>query len=265
MEPLLVDSHCHLDLLNPAAYEGGITGVITAARVQGVAWMLNACVSLASYVTIADLAGRYPGVFATVGVHPNHRLRSELDPDELLRVACAPQVVAVGETGLDYYRTQVGRSQQQARFRGHIAVAKGLNKPLIIHSRDALADTLRILREEGAQEVGGVIHCFSGDWETARQALDLNFCISLSGVVTFRNAGDLRRVAVHAPLDGLLVETDSPYLTPLARRGQPNQPAYVRLVAEHIAALRGLSFADFADASTRTFFRLFRLASQYPT
>lgn len=265
MEPLLVDSHCHLDLLNPAAYEGGITGVVAAARAQGVGWMLNACVNLKAYEKIRDLARCYRGIFAAVGVHPNQQLVSEPDEDELLRLAREPEVVAVGETGLDYYRTKIGRTPQQARFRRHIAVAKRVGKPLIVHCRQAMTDTLRILREEGAHELGGVIHCFVGDWEAARQTLDLDFCISLSGSVTFKNTPDLQTVAVQTPLDRLLIETDAPYLTPLSRRGQPNQPAYVRLVAEHVAMRRNMSFADFAQASTENFFGLFRHAPQSQT
>ena len=261
MEPLLVDSHCHLDLLNPAAYDGGIAGVIAAARAEGVAWMLNACVSLKAYETIRDLARCYRGVFAAVGVHPNQRLSAEPEEDELSRLASEPQVVALGETGLDYYRTKVERKQQHARFRRHISVAKAVGKPLIVHCREAMADTLRILREEGAREPGGVIHCFVGDWEAARQVLDLNFCVSLSGIVTFEHTPDLQIVAAKTPLERLLIETDAPYLTPLSRRGAPNQPAYVRLVAEHIAARRNMSLADFAQASTESFFGLFRQAS----
>lgn len=263
MIPLLVDSHCHLDLLRPAAYEGGIAGVIATARAQGVPWMLNACISLKAYDTIRELARCHRGVFAAVGVHPNQRLTIEPNEDELLCLASEPEVVAVGETGLDYYRNKVERKQQQERLRRHIAVAKALKKPLIIHCRQALADTLQILREEAVQEPGGVIHCFVGDWEEARQALDLNFYISLSGIVTFKNAPHLQTVAVRTPLDRLLVETDAPYLTPLSRRGKPNHPANVRLVAEHVATRRNMAFADFARASTENFFTLFRHASVF--
>ncbi len=222
--------------------------------------MLNACVSLKAYDTIRDLARCYRGLFAAVGVHPNQLPDAEPEADELLRLAREPQVVAVGETGLDYYWTKVARKPQQVRFRRHIAVAKAANKPLIIHCRQAMADVLRILREERAHELGGMIHCFVGDWEAARKALDLNFHISLSGIVTFENAPELQTVAVRTPLKRLLIETDSPYLTPLSRRGRPNQPAYVKLVAEHIAAARGMPFADFATASTENFFGLFRQA-----
>lgn len=263
MEALLVDSHCHLDLLKPGAYEGGIGGVIAAARGQGVPWMLNACVNLKAYQAIRTLARRYHGIFAAVGVHPNQQLASEPDEEELLRPAREPEVVAVGETGLDYYRNKVGREQQQARFRRHIAVAKALNKPLIIHCRQAMPDTLRILREEHAHEIGGVIHCFVGDWEQARQVLDVDFYLSLSGIVTFKNAPELQAVAAKSPLERLLIETDAPYLTPLCRRGQPNQPAYVKLVAEHIASRRQMSLADFAHASTENFFRLFPQADRF--
>ena len=261
METLLIDSHCHLDLLGAIRHSGGVDAVLDQARASGVHGMLNACVSLKAYQTIRDLLRAYSGIWGSVGVHPNQRLVREPEEAELLVLAEEPKVVAIGETGLDYYRMKVGREQQQTRFRRHIAVAKAGGKPLIVHCREALADVLRILGEEEGDEIGGVIHCFVGDWDEAQYAMDFNFYISFSGIVTFENTSALQEVAVRTPLDRLLVETDCPYLTPLPERGKPNQPAFVRLVSEHVARLRGVPFAEIAIATTENFFRLFRAAS----
>jgi TatD DNase family protein len=193
-------------------------------------------------------------------VHPNEREGREPSVEDLTGLADDARVVAIGETGLDYYRSQGDMAWQQERFRRHIRAAKISGKPLIIHTREAAADTLRIMREEQAQDIGGVMHCFTESWEVARAALDLNFHISFSGIVTFRNAEALREVAKQVPQDRLLIETDAPYLAPVPFRGKTNEPAYVKHVAECLAMLRATSFEDIAAHTTRNFFGLFRQA-----
>jgi TatD DNase family protein len=203
-----------------------------------------------------------------VGVHPNSRDGEEPGADCLAALAQDPRIVAIGETGLDYYRSQGDLKWQRERFRAHIRAARAARKPLIIHSREARGDVLRILEEERAADVGGVMHCFVDDWGTARRAMDLNFMISFSGIVTFRSAAELQDVARKVPLDRMLIETDAPYLAPVPHRGKENQPAWVLHVAEQIAALRGMTADTVATATTGNFFRLFphaARAGQYPS
>lgn len=254
----LVDSHTHLDLLDLRPVGGSLQRVIAEARAAGLGHMLCVAVSLRRLPRMLEIVRRWPGVSATAGLHPNDRGEPD-EPDEaaLAEAASAPEVVAVGETGLDYYRSEGDLEWQRERFRRHIRVARALGLPLVVHSRAAGADTLAILRGEGAAEVGGVLHCFTDGWETARQALDLGFHISFSGIVTFRNAEALREVARRVPLDRMLVETDAPYLAPVPKRGKPNFPAYVRHTAERIAALRGEPLARIAEATTEAFFACF--------
>jgi len=263
-QPPLVDSHCHLDLIEADAASPEAEALVSDARANGVEHMLCVCVSLAGLPRVLDYATRHAGVSASVGVHPNEPddAPAEEDPDvdTLVRLADDPRVVAIGETGLDYFRSQGDLGWQRERFRRHIAAARAAGKPLIVHSRDAAADTLAVLREERADAAGGVMHCFVYDWETARGALDLGFHISFSGIVTFRNAGELEEVARRVPADRLLVETDAPYLAPVPKRGKPNRPAWVRHVAEHVAELRGESVEQVAEASTGAFYRLFEAA-----
>lgn len=209
---------------------------------------------------VCAIAERYPNVYASVGVHPNEQGREEPTVERLVVLTADPKVIAIGETGLDYYRSEGDLSWQHARFRAHIAAAREAKKPLIVHSRDARKDTLRLLREEGADEVGGIMHCFVEDWETAERAMELGFYISFSGIVTFRTALELKEVARRVPADRLLVETDSPYLAPVPYRGKSNVPGYVRHVAEHIAELRGETLEHIAEQTTANFFRLFNLA-----
>jgi TatD DNase family protein len=261
MDVDLVDSHCHLDLLDPEAV-GGLDRALERARAEGVRHMLCVGVTLERLAPVIQIAERYPNVFASVGVHPNEHAGEEPDVEGLVARAGHPRVVAIGETGLDYYRSEGDLDWQRDRFRRHIAAARASHLPLIIHSRSAPADTLRILREEGADAVGGVMHCFAEDWDTAAAALDLGFYVSLSGIVTFPRAGALQEVARRLPTDRLLVETDAPWLAPVPHRGKPNQPAYVRHVAEHIARLRGVALPDLARATTENFFRLFRRAER---
>jgi len=260
MLPLLVDSHCHLDLLNLKASGGDLAAVMRNAQAHGVGYMLCVSVNLKHFPRVRGLAEADERVFASAGVHPNERPPEEPDVDTLRAMAEHARVVAMGETGLDYYRSEGDLDWQRTRFRRHIAAAKATGRPLIIHAREAKEDTLRILQEEGARDVGGVMHCFTEDWDMAARAMDLNFHISFSGIVTFGNALALKDVAKRLPLDRLLVETDAPWLTPTPHRGKPNQPAYVRFVAEHIAELRDMTLEAVSEATTNNFFRLFTLA-----
>lgn len=253
----LVDSHCHI---NFSSLGDQLQEILRHAKTNGVEYMLCVAVNLEDFPQVRALAQNFPHIFASVGVHPNERDGQDPAMEELVRLAADPRVVAVGETGLDYYRSEGDLAWQRERFRRHIRAAKAGGKPLIIHMRDAAEDTLRILREEGADEVGGVMHCFSENWQIAQQALALNFYISFSGIVTFKNADALRAVAKQVPADRLLIETDSPYLAPVPFRGKTNEPAYVRYVAECLAALRQMPVETIASETTNNFFALFKSA-----
>ena len=257
MSPL-VDSHCHLDFPELAA---NIPAIFEKMTEQGVGYALCAGVTLERFPAMMDIVRSDPRLFASVGVHPDTDSDGfearEADLDTLLELAQDPKVVAIGETGLDYYRLTGDLEWQRERFRTHIRAAKACGKPLIIHTRSAAEDTLRILKEEGADTVGGVFHCFTESLEIAQAALDLGFHISFSGIVTFKNAVELKRAAQFVPLDHLLVETDAPYLAPVPYRGKTNQPAYVRHVAEELASLRQQPLETIAAATTDNFFRLF--------
>lgn len=253
----LVDSHCHL---NFEPLNAGLEDVLQRARDNGVGHMLCVSVALETFPEIRALAHGHANVFASVGVHPNEREGREPAMDDLVGLAEDGRVVAIGETGLDYYRSQGDMDWQQERFRRHIRAAKQSGKPLIIHTREAADDTLRIMREEGAADIGGVMHCFTESWEVARAALDLNFHISFSGIVTFRNAEVLREVVKQVPDDRLLIETDAPYLAPMPFRGKTNEPAFVRHVAECVANVRQSDMDSIADVTTCNFFSLFRHA-----
>jgi TatD DNase family protein len=256
---MLADSHCHLDLLDLTPFGGEVAAVLAEAKANDVSRFLCVCVTLADFPKIIEITEQYPEVYASFGIHPNELMTDELSIVQLIQYASHPKVVAIGETGLDYYRSEGDLSWQHTRFRNHIAAAKTTKKPLIIHTRQARADTIRILQEEQANAVGGVMHCFTEDMTTAQQALDLGFYISFSGIVTFKNATELQAVAQYVPLDRLLVETDSPYLAPMPHRGKPNVPGYVRHVAEFIAQLRGISYQQVADSTTQNFLRLFKI------
>jgi TatD DNase family protein len=251
----LVDSHCHLDFPD---FADRLDSVRAEMDAHGVSHALCISVSLAGFPKVLALAERYDNFYASVGVHPDDADRSPIDAGELERLARHPKVVAIGETGLDYYRTSGDTEWQRERFRAHIRAARASGKPLVVHTREAAADTLRIMREEKAGEAGGVLHCFTESQQTADAALELGFHISFSGIVTFKNAGALRDVARGVPLERLLVETDSPYLAPVPFRGKTNQPALVRYVAEEIARLRQVAVDEIAAATTGNFFRLFR-------
>lgn len=257
---MLIDSHCHLDRLDLAAHGGSLDAALDAARARGVGQFLCIGVSADNAAAVKALAERYEDVHCSVGVHP-----LDLQPGESLALEWLlgelehPRVVAIGETGLDYhYEPEAAELQQQA-FRLHLEAARVTGKPVIVHTREARADTLALLREAALPQAG-VLHCFTEDWEMARAALDLGFYISLSGIVTFRNADALREVARQVPADRLLVETDSPYLAPIPYRGKPNLPQYVREVAEFLAELRGVEYESFARQTTENYLRLFPLA-----
>jgi TatD DNase family protein len=252
----LVDSHCHLDLLDLTPDHGDLNRVIERAQKNGVGYLLNVCVSLAEFPVILKTAENYPFVGISVGLHPNEQDET-VDEQTLVQLAQHSKVVAIGETGLDYFRSTGDLDWQRERFRTHINAAKQLNKPLIVHTREAKEDTIRIMQTENAMQAGGVMHCFSEDWAVAKQALDMNFYISFSGVVTFKNAVVLQEVARQVPLDRILIETDSPYLAPVPHRGKPNEPSYVRHTAEYIANMRNLSLEAFAEQTTNNFFQLF--------
>jgi TatD DNase family protein len=254
----LVDSHCHLPLIEGG--EAGIEGVLARAAAAGVSHMLCVSVDLESYAGVRELARNHAQVSCSVGVHPNTDTPvREPSIAELVEEGGQDYVVAIGETGLDYFRSEGDLEWQRDRFRHHIRAAREVAKPLIIHCREAAADVIRVLREERAQDVGGVMHCFVDDWETASAAMDLGFYISLSGIVTFKSARDLQSVAQRVPLERVLVETDAPWLAPVPLRGKQNEPAYVRHTAEFLATLRGEPNAAFAAATTANFHRLFCL------
>lgn len=258
---MLVDSHCHLDRLDLAPFEGGFSAFVTDARLAGLEHMLCVSIDLESYPAMLALVEPYSEISVSVGVHPNDRERHEPEPEELAELARHPKNVAIGETGLDYFHNKGEEAEwQRRRFRQHVRAAHLAQKPLIIHTRDAREDTISILREERADAVGGVMHCFTENWEMARQALDLGFYISFSGIVTFRNAAELREVAKKVPLDRMLIETDAPYLAPVPYRGKPNRPQYVGKVAECIASERGVPVAELAQATTQNFYRLFSVS-----
>lgn len=255
----LVDSHCHIDFdpLYPR-----IDDVLAGARDNDVDYLLCVSVNLEDFPRVLALAERHDHIFASVGVHPNEQEGRDPDAEELVELADHPRVVAIGETGLDYFRSEGELEWQRERFRRHIDAARRCAKPLIIHSRDAPEDTIRIMSEERAGEAGGVMHCFAEDWAMAEQALALGFYVSFSGIVTFKNAKAVQEVARKAPLDRILVETDSPYLAPVPYRGKTNEPAYVKHTAEYIAELRGISYEAVSEATTENFFRLFSHAAR---
>lgn len=254
---MLIDSHCHLDRIDLKPYENDFSQFMEAARVAEIEHLLCISIDLESYPAMLALVTGYSQISVTVGVHPNVKDCQDPSVEELIALATGDNVLAIGETGLDYFRSEGDLGWQHERFRKHIRAAKALKKPLIIHTRSAQADTLRILKEEDAGEVGGVIHCFTEDWDFAQKALDLNFYISFSGIVTFNNANDIKDVAKKVPADRFLIETDSPYLAPVPFRGRPNYPTYVRYVAEHVADLRGTTSNKIADLTTKNFYTLF--------
>lgn len=257
---MLVDSHCHLDRVDLEPYDNDFNRFISQTLESGVEHMLCVSIDLESWPAMVSLIEEYPQITMSVGVHPNDRDRREPSAEELIELSNKPKVVAIGETGLDYFRSDGDLDWQRVRFRTHIMAAKGCGKPLIIHTRAAKADTIEIMREEGAEVAGGVMHCFTEDWPMAKQALDLGFYISFSGIITFKNAADLRDVVKQVPMEQLLIETDSPYLAPVPYRGKSNQPRYVKQVAECVADLKGMTVAAVAEQTKQNFFRCFPMA-----
>lgn len=252
---MFIDSHCHLDRLDFAKLGTDLAGALAAARARGVQHFLCVGVDLETLPDVLAVAEAHDDVSASVGVHPLHLDSLEPEIEQLIELAAHPKVVAIGETGLDYHYEQESPADQQRRFRKHIEAARRTGKPLVVHTRAARADTIAILREEGA--TAGVMHCFTEDWNMARAALDLGFYISFSGIVSFANAAELRDVACKVPLDRLLIETDSPWLAPVPYRGKTNQPAYVVDVARVIADLRGMSVEAVGEQTTGNFRHLF--------
>ncbi len=251
---MFVDSHCHLDF---PELRDTLPERLAAMAENQVTHALCVAVTLPELPNVLAVAASADNLFASVGVHPDYEQEQEATVDELVALAAHPKVVAIGETGLDYFRLTGNLDWQRERFRTHIRAARATGRPLIIHTRSAAEDTIRILREERAQDVGGVMHCFTESWEVAQQAMDLGFLISFSGIVTFRNAVALKDVATRLPLDAMLIETDSPFLAPIPFRGKTNQPAWVRHVAEEIARLRGVTTEEIGRATTRNFFERF--------
>lgn len=255
---MYVDSHCHIDFPD---YAEGTDAVVERMRAAAVTHALCISVNLEDFPRVADVARAHAGVYATVGVHPDHEDGEEPDADRLVALAATDKVVGIGETGLDYYRRPDRAAIQQRRFLAHIEAACRVDKPLVVHTRSAAVDTLALMRDGRADRCGGVMHCFTETWDVARAALDLGFHISFSGIVTFRNAADLREVARRVPDDRLLIETDAPYLAPVPLRGKRNEPAFVPHVAECVAAVRGVSVQAIAESTSRNFFALFRGAA----
>lgn len=251
---MFVDSHCHLNFPELAA---DLPGILQRMEANQVTHALVVSVNMPEWPGLMELVRPHQNLWASVGVHPDYEDTPDPLPEELLHLAQDPKVVAIGETGLDYYRLSEPLDWQRERFRRHIRAARRAGLPLIIHTRNSAEDTVRILKEEGAEEVGGVMHCFTETWELAQAAMALNFHISLSGIVTFKNAAVVHEVARNMPLDRLLIETDSPFLAPVPYRGKLNDPSKVIHVAEKVADLKGLPVAQIAQASTENFFRLF--------
>ncbi len=254
---MLVDSHCHLNFPELLA---NLPAIKESMKANEVGHALCISVTLPDFPQVLALAETNANFFASVGVHPDYENIEEPSVACLLALADHDKVVAIGETGLDYFRLSGDLEWQRTRFRTHIQAAIQCGKPLVIHTRNAAADTLRIMREENAQKVGGVMHCFTESLEVALEAIELGFYISFSGIVTFKNAVAIKEVARQVPLRRMLIETDSPYLAPIPYRGKTNQPSYVKHVAEEIAKLRGISFEEVATATTENFFQLFKHA-----
>ena len=254
---MLIDSHCHLNFPDLA---GRIDEVKASMREKGVERAVVISVNVPDYPAVRTLALAHEELWATVGVHPDVEDGPDMDEDFLVAEAAHPKIIGIGETGLDYHWCKGDLEWQRERFRRHIRAARRAGVPLVIHTREAADDTLAVMREAGADAAGGVMHCFTENWDVARAALDLGFYLSFSGILTFKNARQVQEVAARAPLDRILVETDSPYLAPVPYRGKQNEPAYTRFVAEYLATLRGLSYDEVAAMTSANFFRLFRKA-----
>jgi TatD DNase family protein len=256
---MFIDSHCHLDF--PGLAEN-LPALLARMAANQVTHALCVSVDLPDFPKVRALAENHSHLFASVGVHPDYQDTPEPSVSELVALATHPRIIAIGETGLDYFRLKGDLEWQRERFRTHIRAARAAGKPLIIRTREAAADTLKIMREERAEEAGGVMHCFTESWEMAEQAMEMGFYISFSGIVTFKNALALKEVAKKMPLERMLIETDSPYLAPIPFRGKTNEPALVKHVAEEIARIRGESVTDIGQSTSRNFFKLFSHANE---
>jgi len=261
---MLTDSHCHLDRLNLDPYGGGLDEALDAARARGVERFLCISIDTKNAQQVVDIAKKYSDVYATVGLHPlefNNEDGAGCEDIQqwLLDMAQQSKVLGVGETGLDYYYSSNWVEKQKKSFEIHLKVAKSVKKPVIVHTRDAREDTIELIKQYGCLETGGVLHCFTESWEMARAGLDLNYFVSFSGIITFKNAQDLRDVVAKVPMERILVETDSPYLAPVPFRGKPNEPKNVVEVAQCIAEIKGISYEEVCEVSGANFERLFGL------
>ncbi len=257
---MLVASHCHLDYITLHEFDNNFDNLIQQTQDAGVEHMLCVSINLKQYPEMLDKVRSYQNISVSAGMHPMADESDEFSVDYLTELAADEKVVAIGETGLDYYYHKGDPHWQQQRFRSHIKVANQVNKPVIVHTRDAGDDTLKILQEENAGRCGGVIHCFTESKNFCDEALDIGFMISISGIVTFRNADTLREIAKSIPDDRLLIETDSPYLAPAPHRGKQNQPAYVKNIAETLAEIRNTSVEHIAEVSRNNFYQLFNVS-----
>ncbi|WP_111642010.1 TatD family hydrolase [Marinimicrobium alkaliphilum] len=260
---MLVDSHCHLDRLKLEPYDGDLGAAIAAARARDIQQLLCIGISLENIPTVMAIAQTHPEVVCSVGVHPCDVKSGTASLEQLLTWANKDKVVAFGETGLDYHYETESAELQQESFALHLEAGKQAGLPVVVHTRDAQEDTLRLIREHASETHAGVLHCFTEDWAMASRALDMNFYVSMSGIVTFKNAKQVQEVAQKVPIDRLLVETDSPYLAPVPYRGKPNEPRMVREVAEYVAELRGIAFEELAERTTENFYRLFPRAKDH--
>ncbi len=252
---MLIDSHCHLNCLDDKS--STLDDYIQRSLDNGVTNLLCVCIDLDGFSKVIEIANMYSHIHATIGIHPNSAPEQAEKIDNVFDKINDEKIIAIGETGLDYYRTTKDLEKQRKLFARHIEISKSTNKPLIVHSRDAKQDTVGMLAEYDAGSVGGIIHCFTEDIDMARKCLDLGFYISFSGIITFKNAVQIQEVAKFVPLDRILIETDSPYLAPMPHRGKPNEPAYVKFVAEKIAELRNDEFENIAKCTSENYFKLF--------
>ncbi len=257
---MLTDSHCHLDRIDLTKSDGCLAKALAHAQERGVSRFLCVCISEANRQAVLDIAAAHDNVFASVGIHPCDVSEKVIAADVLQQWSTAPKVVALGESGLDYFHSTEHIAQQKQSFIHHLEIGVQEGLPVIVHTRNAKEDTLALIAAHASREYSGVLHCFTEDWAMAKKAIDMNFYISISGIVTFKNAEELREVVRKTPLEYLLVETDSPYLAPIPYRGKPNMPAYVREVAEYVAQLKGLSYEALAEHTTQNFLRLFSRA-----
>lgn len=254
---MLVDSHCHLDRIDLTPYGGDLAAAVAAARERGVERILCIGIDMSNAPTVVEIAERFDSIYASVGVHPLDISDELCTEDELIRRADHPKVVAIGETGLDYYYSADNRELQLESFAGHLRAAGKCRKPVIVHTRNAREDTLQLIKEYGDSQFAGVLHCFTESWEMASAAMDMGYFISFSGIITFKNAGELREVVKKVPLERMLVETDSPYLAPVPYRGKKNEPKNVVEVAQCVADIKGLSYQDVVERTTANFDTLF--------